>query len=323
MKALTVEMTESASSGLRLKDRVRSDLSRQWEQARRHRKHYLFMAPYALIFIVFTLLPVVFAICLSFTSFNMLQVPEFIGIKNYFRMFLNDDIFIIALKNTLITAAIVGPGGYILSFLFAWLINELSRFMRVLFTIVFYAPSLAGGMVVIWSFFFSGDARAPINGILINLGLIGSPIVFFQDTAYMMPLIVIVILWMSLGTTFLSFIAGFQGIDAQYYEAAAIDGIRNRWQELWFVTLPMMRPQLLFGAVMSITGAFSTGGVQSALAGFPSTDYAVHTLALHLEDYGTVRFEMGYACAIATVLFLLMLVTNMAVQAFIRKVGSQ
>ena len=241
--------------------------------------------------------------------------------RNYYRLFLNDDVFLIAFKNTVIMACIIGPVGYVLSFLFAWLINELTHFMRVIFTIIFYAPSLAGGMLTIWALFFSGDSTAFVNGTLLRLNLITEPIIFFQNTGYMMPLVIIVSLWMSLGTTFLSFIAGFQGVDKQYYEAAAIDGLRNRWQELWFIPLPLLRPNLLFGAVMSITAAFSVGSVSTALCGFPSTEYAVHTLMNHLEDHGTIRYEMGYACAIATVLFLMMLLSNMAIQRLLRKVG--
>lgn len=305
-----------------LKIRIKADLKYQLRQIKMHKMHYLFMTPYAVLFIVFTLLPVAMAMYLSFTSFNMLEKPVFIGIKNYYRLFLNDYIFIIALKNTVTFACIVGPVGYLLSFMFAWLINELTRFMRVIFTIIFYAPSLAGGMVVIWSFFFSGDSTALVNGTLLRFGIIQSPIIFFQDPAYMMPLIIIVILWMSLGTTFLAFIAGFQGVDKQYYEAAAIDGIRNRWQELWYITLPLLKPQLLFSAVISITGAFSIGDVMTSLAGFPSTDYAVHTLMNHLQDYGSIRYEMGYASAIATILFLMMLFSNIAVQKLLRKVGN-
>ena len=263
------------------------------------------MAPYAILFFVFTVLPVAVAILLSFTSFNMLEAPKFIGIANYYKMFLNDDIFITSVKNTLIMAVLIGPGGYILSFLFAWLINELSRLMRVIFTIIFYAPSLAGGMLTIWTFFFSGDATGYVNGTLMKLGIVNGPIIFFQDEAYMIPLIIFVSLWMSLGTTFLSFIAGFQGVDKQYYEAAAIDGIRNRWQELWYITLPLLKPQLFFGAVMSITSAFGVGAVVTALCGSPSTNYAAHTVMNHITDYGSTRYEMGYACALATVLFVI------------------
>ena len=301
----------------RLRDDTRHTVRQIWQ----HRAHYMFMAPYALLFIAFTLLPVVMAMFLSFTSFNVLEEPIWQGIRNYYRLFLNDDVFIISLKNTILMACIIGPVGYVLSFLFAWLINELSHFMRVVFTIIFYAPSLAGGMLQIWSIFFSGDSTALVNGTLMRLNIIQEPIIFFQNTTYMMPLVIIVSLWMSLGTTFLSFIAGFQGVDKQYYEAAAIDGLRNRWQELWFITLPLLRPNLLFGAVMSITAAFSVGDVMSGLCGFPSTEYAVHTMMNHLQDYGTIRYEMGYACAIATLLFLMMLFCNMVIQKLLRKVG--
>jgi len=280
------------------------------------------MAPYAILFFVFTVLPVAVAILLSFTSFNMLEAPKFIGIANYYKMFLNDDIFITSVKNTLIMAVLIGPGGYILSFLFAWLINELSRLMRVIFTIIFYAPSLAGGMLTIWTFFFSGDATGYVNGTLMKLGRVNEPIIFFQDEAYMIPLIIFVSLWMSLGTTFLSFIAGFQGVDKQYYEAAAIDGIRNRWQELWYITLPLLKPQLFFGAVMSITSAFGVGAVVTALCGSPSTNYAAHTVMNHITDYGSTRYEMGYACALATVLFVIMIVSNKLVQKLISHVGT-
>jgi len=280
------------------------------------------MAPYAILFFVFTVLPVAVAILLSFTSFNMLEAPKFIGIANYYKMFLNDDIFITSVKNTLIMAVLIGPGGYILSFLFAWLINALSRLMRVIFTIIFYAPSLAGGMLTIWTFFFSGDATGYVNGTLMKLGIVNEPIIFFQDEAYMIPLIIFVSLWMSLGTTFLSFIAGFQGVDKQYYEAAAIDGIRNRWQELWYITLPLLKPQLFFGAVMSITSAFGVGAVVTALCGSPSTNYAAHTVMNHITDYGSTRYEMGYACALATVLFVIMIVSNKLVQKLISHVGT-
>ena len=314
-------MTANVSTKKPWTRRLREDTRYTLRQIRQHRTHYLFMLPYALLFTTFTLLPVIMAMFLSFTSFNVLEAPVWQGIRNYYRLFLNDDEFMIALKNTILMACIIGPVGYVMSFLFAWLINELSHFMRVIFTIIFYAPSLAGGMLQIWSFFFSGDSTALVNGTLLRFNLIQEPIVFFQNTTYMMPLVIIVSLWMSLGTTFLSFIAGFQGVDTQYYEAAAIDGLRNRWQELWYITLPLLRPNLLFGAVMSITSAFSVGDVMNSLCGFPSTEYAVHTMMNHLQDYGTIRYEMGYACAIATLLFLMMLLSNMAIQKLLRKVG--
>lgn len=283
---------------------------------------YLFTAPFMIIFAVFTVLPVLISIVLSFTSFNMLQPPEFTFIDNYLRMFLDDEIFSIAIKNTIILAAIVGPAGYAMSFLFAWFINELTPKIRSVITLVFYAPTIAGNVYLMWGLLFSSDSNGLINGFLIKSGFIHSPVLWFQDPRYMMPLIVVVALWTSLGTSFLAFIAGLQGIDKSLFEAGSVDGINNRWQELWYITLPSMRPQLMFGAVMSITSSFGIGAIITALCGFPSKDYAVHTLVNHLEDYGTQRFEMGYASAIATILFLFMIAINTVVRRVVSKVGT-
>ena len=279
------------------------------------------MLPFTVLFVLFVLCPVVISIFFGFTSFNVLEPPTFVGLQNYFRLFLHDEIFLTAIRNTLIFAVVTGPVGYALALLFAWLINELDHTLRVIFTVVFYAPSISGGMAVIWNYLFSGDAKGLLNATLIRFGVIGDPINYLQNAAYVMPIMIVIILWMSLGTTFLSFIAGFQGIDRQYYEAGAIDGIRDRWQELWFITLPLMKPQLMFGAVMSITAAFGVGDIITQVVGFPSVDYCAHTVMNHLSDYGTIRYEMGYACVIATLLFVTMILCNKAVQALLRKVG--
>ncbi len=283
---------------------------------------WLFMIPYLIVFTLFTIIPFFASIVLSFTNFNMLQAPSFIGFANYIKLFLNDDIFLIALQNTLMFAIITGPLSYVLCFMFAWLINEVPRWPRAFLTLVFYSPSIAGNMFVIFKFIFSNDSHGILNGFLMQMGLISDPIQWLTDPAWMSTVVIIVVLWQSLGASFLTFIAGLQNVDKQYYEAAAIDGIRNRWQELWFVTLPLMKPQLMFGAVMSITGSFGIGGVITQMVGNPSTDYAVHTLVHHLEDYGGVRFEMGYASAIATLLFLMMIGANKLVQLLLRKVGT-
>ena len=282
---------------------------------------YAFIAPYVLIFITFTVLPVLASMFLSLTSFNMLERPIFVGAENYIRMFLEDEIFIMAIANTFIFAAVTGPISYMLALICAWLINELKPVLRAIVTVIFYAPSLSGNVLLIWTVLFSSDEHGWANGWLMHFRILGEPIRYFTNTTWMMPLIIVVILWASLGTGFLAFIAGLQGIDKRLYEAGAIDGIRNRWQELWYITLPSMRPQLMFGAVMSITASFGIGSVVTGLAGFPSTDYAVHTLLNHLEDYGGQRFEMGYASAIATVLFGIMLITNFTVKKLIAKVG--
>lgn len=298
-----------------------SDIARK-ELRKRTATSYAFVLPYFLCFCLFTVLPVLISIFFSFTSFNILEPPDFIGIDNYIRMFFKDSIFLIALKNTLLIAIVTGPIGYLLSLLMAWFINELTPKFRAFVTLIFYAPTISGNVYMIWSLLFSGDSYGYINSTLIRLGVIQAPIQFLKNTAYMMPIVIGVSLWMSLGAGFLSFIAGFQGVDKSYYEAAAMDGIKNRWQELWFVTLPMMRNQMMFSAVMSITSSFNVGGVVTGLFGFPSTDYAVHTIMNHLEDYGGTRFEMGYASAIATLLFIIMVGVNLVVRRLVAKVGS-
>lgn len=282
---------------------------------------YFFIAPFVLIFFMFTVLPILISLFLSLTSFDMIQAPKFIGLDNYIRMFFEDDVFLIAVKNTLILAVILGPVGYLLSLLFAWFINELRPWLRALVTLIFYAPSISGNMYVIWKIIFSGDSYGYANGILQTLGIINEPILWLKNTQYMMGIVIVVGLWASLGTSFLAFIAGFQGVDRSYYEAASVDGITNRWQELWFVTLPLMRPQMMFSAVMSITSAFGVGAMINQLIPFPSTDYAVHTIQNHLEDYGGLKYEMGYASALATVLFLMMFLSNLVIKKLITKVG--
>lgn len=292
-----------------------------FHELKRYKTAYLFLAPFMLVFLTFTVIPVLMSIALSFTYYNMLEAPRWVGWQNYIRLFLVDDVFLIAVKNTFLFAAITGPLSYIACLLFAWMINELSPKLRALLTLIFYAPSISGNVFLIWTIIFSSDSYGYVNGFLLKWGLITEPIQWLQDPSYMMPVVILVVLWLSLGTSFLVFIAGLQGIDRSLYEAGAIDGLRNRWQELWYITLPAMRPQLMFGAVMSITQSFAVSYQAIALTGFPSTDYAAHTIVTHLIDYGNIRFEMGYATAIATVLFLTMMFTQRLVQKLLSKVG--
>ncbi len=293
-----------------------------WKKAKARKMCYLFLAPYAILFCMFYVFPVVASIYYSFTYYNILEPPRFIGLSNYISLILEDDIFLIGIKNTFMIAIITGPLGYILSFLFAWLINELPRWVRSVAVIVFYAPSIAGNCYVIFSVFFRGDAYGYVNAFLMNIGVIDTPILWLINPTYMLPICMLVILWMSLGTGFLSFVAGLQGVDRSQFEAGYMDGIKNRWQELWYITLPNMKPMLMFGAVMSITQAFGVCDVTMALCGYPSTDYAARTIVTHLFDYGFSRFEMGYACAIATILFLIMILCNKAIQSLLRRVGT-
>jgi multiple sugar transport system permease protein len=291
-------------------------------QVKKHKALYVMMAPFLIIFFTFTVLPVLQSVLYSFTDFNVLESADWIGFHNYRKLFLNDSVFIKAIQNTFVIALFVGPLGYIFAFLLAWLINELPHKLGTLLTVVFYAPSMAGNLFYIFTLIFSSDSTGYLNGILLKLGIIDKVVLWLQDESTMMPIVIIVSLWMSLGVGFLSFIAGLKGVDPSQYEAAEIDGIKNRWQELWYVTLPNMKPQLLFGAVMSITSSFSVGEVCNGLVGFPSPNYATHTIVNHLNDYGLIRMEMGYASAIAVILFMIMMVANIMVQKFLRRVGT-
>ena len=292
-----------------------------WKEMKRNKTAYFMLAPFFILFIIFTVLPVFLSIILSLTDFNMLQMPHWKGITNYTRLFLEDEIFILAVQNTLIFASITGPVSYLLSLLIAWFINELPPKIRAVVTLVFYAPSISGQVYLVWKTLFSSDAYGWANATLMELGIINSPILWFQNANYVMPLCIVVALWTSLGTAFLSFIAGLQTIDRSMYEAAAVDGIKNRWQELWYITLPTMRPQMMFGAVLAITNSFGFGGVVTALCGFPSVDYAAHTIMHHLDDYGGERYEIGYASAIAVVLFVIMFASNIIIKKALSKVG--
>jgi multiple sugar transport system permease protein len=287
----------------------------------KYREDYLFIAPYILLFVIFSIIPVVASIALSLTDYNVLEVPQFVGLKNYFKLFLEDSTFILALKNTLLISIVTGPVSFCLSLMIAWLVNEFHPKMRTFLTLLFYAPSISGGVYLVWQLILSSDSYGLLNGVLMNMNFIYQPILWTADTNYMFPASIAVILWMSLGTSFLSFIAGFQNVDRNLYEAGAMDGLKNRWQELWYITLPTMKPQLMFGAVMSITGSFGIGDIISGIFGFPSTDYKLHTLVHHLQDYGNIRFEMGYASAIAAVLFIIMIGSNRLVQKLLAKLG--
>lgn len=288
----------------------------------KYKADYLFILPYFIVFFLFSVLPVLISIFYSFTSFNVLEAPKFIGIDNYFKMFLNDDLFIKSLATTLVLALITGPVGYIMCFLIAWMVNEFGRKTRTFLTLLFYMPTLTGGLAAIWTIVFSGDQYGVLNGILMSLNIIYEPIQWLTDEKYMMGVAIIVIIWMSLGTAFLSFLAGFRAIDDKLYEAAAIDGIQNRFQELWYITLPSMKPQLMFGAVMAITSSFGVGAVITQIFGSPSTGYRLYTLVHMLEDYGGQRFAMGYACAIAVILFAIMIGINQVVHKLLTKVGA-
>ncbi|NMA94990.1 MAG: sugar ABC transporter permease [Clostridiales bacterium] len=264
---------------------------------------YLFLLPFLILFIIFLVVPVFVALGTSFTNYNMLQPPTWQGLTNYKLLFMDDDVFIIALRNTFAFAFITGPIGYFMSLLMAWVIDQLK--FRNAFALAFYAPSITSGiaMSVVWLYFFSGDRYGLLNNILINLGFIQEPILWNLDANFIMPVVIVIAIWMSMGTGFLVFLAGLQNIPREYYEAASIDGVKNRFHELWYITLPLMKPQLLFGAINAIVSSFGVFDVAVSVAGMPSPNYAGHTIVAHLYDYAFIRFQMGYASSVAMVLF--------------------
>lgn len=290
-----------------------------WHMMKTNKACYAMLLPFMSLFIIFTVVPVVMSLPMGFTNFNMIETPKFVGLSNFYTLFLNDDVFLIAVRNTLIFAIFTGPFSYILSFIIAWLINEMNAFLKTFFTFVFYAPSMTTSVYVTWQLILSGDSYGYLNAVLIDLGILNEPAQWLTDTNYILTVVIIVQLWMSMGAGFLAIRAGFQNIDKSMYEAGAIEGIKNRWQELFYITIPSMGPQLLFAAVIQISASFTVGVVGQNLVGLPSTDYAAHTIMNHATDYGNIRYEMGYASAICFVLFAAMLLANKGINWLLGK----
>lgn len=281
----------------------------------------IMLAPFTILFFLFTILPVLSSIVLSFFNYDMISFPKFAALNNYTRMFAGDNIFWIAFKNTLVFAIATGPIGFLLSFMLAWMVNECNPLTRGLLSFMFYSPTLAGNAYFVWQLLFSGDSYGYINNFLLNIGVISEPVQWLQDARFTMFICIIVQLWMSMGVSFLANIAGLQNASPQLYEAGAIDGIRNRWQELWYITLPSMKSIILFSSVMQLQSAFSASAVMTTLTGVPSVEYSTHTIVTHLSDVGSVRYEMGYAASISVVLFLIMALFRQIIDKFINLTG--
>ena len=282
---------------------------------------WVMLTPFLVLFFIFTILPVLSSLVLSFFSYDMISIPKFIGIGNYSRMFLSDEVFSATVRNTLVFAVVTGPISYMLAFVLAWFINEFSLLVRSILSFLFYAPALVGNAFYIWQVAFSGDSYGYVNSLLLTVGLITEPINWFKDPAYNIIIISIVQLWMGMGVSFLANIAGLQNVDAELYEAGALDGIKSRWHELWYITLPSMKSILLFSAVMQIQSAFAISGIVQSLAGYPSVNNSVDTIVTYMTDLGTTRYEMGYASAVSVFLFVLMAFTRIIVGKLLNSTG--
>lgn len=303
-----------------MKQKALQNKSRKWSLSDQW-PMIVMVLPFMIVFSVMVIIPIIASITLSFTSFDAIQFPKFVGFDNYMRMIVSDDVFPIVLKNTIAIAIIVGPIGFLLSFVLAWFVNEFSSGLRTVLSFMFYAPSLVGNAYFVWQVLFSGDAYGYINNILLSIGIITEPIQWLKDPKYILSIVVVVQVWQSMGVSFLANISGLQNISRDIYEAGAIDGIKSRWQELRYITLPSMSTMLLFSAVMQIQGAFSVSGVATALAGYPSVQYSVDTIVSYMTDVGGTRFEMGYASAISVVLLLLMVAARAIVGKLLKIVS--
>ncbi len=272
---------------------------------------YGFLSLYALLFIVFIVVPVLVAFVLSFTFFDTIQFPTYNGLKNYVVLLTQDDIFMrYVLPNTIQFAVLVGPGGYVLAFLLAWILAQLPKLPRTIFALILYSPSMTTGvaMAVVWAAFFSGDQNGYLNSFLMGMSVIQEPVQWLQSPQYLMTIMIVVTLWGSMGVGFLAMLAGILEINPELYEAGSLDGISNRFQEIIHITIPSMKPQMLFGAVMAIVSTFQAGAIGVTLSGAnPTPQYAGQLIVNHIEDYGFLRYEMGYAAAVSVVLLLMVL----------------
>ena len=292
-------------------------MSKRNEQKREERSAYLFLAPYLILFLAFIVIPVGFAMMLSFTDFDSVNFPAWVGLKNYITLFTSDAVFMqYVVPNTLKFSLIAGPLGYMLSFIMAWMLAQIPKRSRTVLALILYSPSMTSGvaMTVIWKVLFNGDQTGYLNSLLLNWGLIREPIQWLQSTEWLMPVMILVTLWSSMGVGFLSMLAGILNINPELYEAGYIDGVKNRFQEIVHITIPSLKPQMLFGAVMAVVNTFQAGAIGVTLAGSnPTPQYAGQLVLNHIEDYGFLRYEMGYASAISVVLLIFIAVCSKGV----------
>lgn len=293
---------------------IRQHLKDEWY-------YYIMLLPFGVCFVLFMVLPVVASVGLGFFKFDTISTPKFIGLDNYIRLLLEDEMVLTTVKNTLVFAIITGPLGFLLSFVLAWFLNEFKPIVRSLLSFMFYCPALVGNAYYIWQVAFSNDSYGYVNSFLLSSGFITEPINWLKNESYAMIIIIVVQLWMSMGVSFLANISGLQNINREMFEAGSIDGIRNRWQELWYITLPSMQHMLLFSGVMQIASSFSIGSICTELAGYPSVNNSVDTIVSYLSDVGTVKYEMGYASALSVMLFAIMLFARKIICKMLGKVG--
>lgn len=303
---------------------LRTRMGNTWKQMKASWIAYALIAPFMICFCIFIVGPVLTATVLAFTSYDSIQPPVFTGLDNFVKMLTKDVVLMkYVIPNTLLFAVVVGPIGYALQFGLAWMINKAPSKLKKPYIMAIYAPSIAGGVLisVVWQVFFSSDRLGYLNDILLNLGFLNTPVAWTQDKNWLLPIMMIVTLWSSMGVGFLSLFAGMQNVDEQLYEAGKIDGITSPLLELFYITIPSMKPQMLFSAVMAIVNALKSGSIGVQLSGQnPTPNYAGQLIQSHIEDYGFARFELGYATALS---FMLLVVTYILSQVCFKFLGAK
>jgi multiple sugar transport system permease protein len=172
---------------------------------------------------------------------------------------------------------------------------------------------MTGGVLLstVWGVVFNGDKSGALNYILLKLNVINEPMQWLQSSQFLMTIMIIVALWSSMGVGFLAILSGIMNVNEEIYEAGYIDGIQNRFQEIIYITIPAIKPQMLFGAVMAVVNTFKDGGTGVILSGAnPTPEYAGQLISNHIDDFGFIRYEMGYASAISVTLLLLIFILS-------------
>lgn len=268
---------------------------------RRQIEGYLFLLPWLIGLIVFRLIPIVSSAVLSLMSWDILQPPHFIGLRNYGDL-LTDNLFWTSLFNTLYYVAGSVPLILILALLAALLLNRRLPGVGVLRT-VFYLPSVTAGVAValLWTWMF--EPQYGVIDTILGWFHIPGP-AWLGSTTWAMPAIILMGTW-SLGGTMVIFLAGLQGIPRHLLDAAALDGA-NGWQRFWTVTLPMLSPVIFFNLIIGVINSFQVFTQAYVMTnGGPANATLVYIL--YLYNQGFSYLHMGYASALAWILFLIIL----------------
>jgi multiple sugar transport system permease protein len=262
-------------------------------------------------FVILTVGPMLASIYLSFTSYDLLQSPDWVGLRNFRRLLTDDDRVTNALKVTTVFAGISVPLNLFLGLCLALLLNQKVRFLGFWRT-VYYLPALvpAAAMGLLWRFLLD-DRNGFVNRLLTEIGISGPR--WLSDRDWVVPAFVIMSIW-GVGVPMVINLAGLQNIPVTLYEAAEIDGATG-WQKLWGITLPLLSPVIFFNLIMGVIGALQSFTVFYVVTG-GGPRHSSETLMLYLYENAFKFLRMGYAAALAWVLFFYILILTLIVYKF-------